>query len=503
MSEEPRHTVGYPVRRRSTAVASIVNTFELLITALILAFVFRAFVAEAFRIPTGSMAETLRGSHYNLRCIRCGHPFAIGGDRDSWSRPQPRCPSCAHILPSGMGVSVSNGDRILVLKCMYQFLPPQRWDVLVFKNPVDPRENYIKRLIASPGETLEIVEGDIYIDGRIARKPPKVQEALWMPVYNNDYQSIRHGRVLPGGGGTDELTIWRQPFEKEPNSLWNLNAKGPTVFAIQGRTGRLHWLKYNDQVASDFRASYAYNNGAEHDVQPICSDLMIRFDVTNVDGEGVIGASLSANGIEFRAAVDLTGTMMLGKMDSGGLVELARMQMDAVKPGSDRRFQFANVDRQLVFSFGDKTLRHDLGSARVDVDAFSRGTPPSVAIFGDGALTLWHIALFRDVHYVDGHDVGERIARAAEGSPFTLGPDEYFVCGDNSPSSLDSRLWATEGIGNGGRRYAAGVVPKDYLMGKAFFVYWSDAFRPSENLWPIVPNIGGLKLIHGGSDKVF
>ena len=49
----------------------IANTFEWLITAFILAFVFRAFVMEAFRIPTGSMADTLHGAHFRLRCPQC------------------------------------------------------------------------------------------------------------------------------------------------------------------------------------------------------------------------------------------------------------------------------------------------------------------------------------------------------------------------------------------------------------------------------------------------
>jgi len=57
-----------------------------------------------------------------------------------------------------------------------------------FRNPIEPSINYIKRLIGRPGETVEIIDGDIYIDGQISRKPAKVQEELWMPVYDNDYQ---------------------------------------------------------------------------------------------------------------------------------------------------------------------------------------------------------------------------------------------------------------------------------------------------------------------------
>ena len=56
-----------PPKKKDRA-AEIANTFEWLITAFILAFVFRAFVMEAFRIPTGSMADTLMGAHFRLRC---------------------------------------------------------------------------------------------------------------------------------------------------------------------------------------------------------------------------------------------------------------------------------------------------------------------------------------------------------------------------------------------------------------------------------------------------
>ncbi len=63
------------VRRKKDRAAEIADTFEWLITAFILAFVFRAFVMEAFRIPTGSMADTLKGAHFRLRCRQCGYKY--------------------------------------------------------------------------------------------------------------------------------------------------------------------------------------------------------------------------------------------------------------------------------------------------------------------------------------------------------------------------------------------------------------------------------------------
>src|SRR5215475_8958201 len=61
---------------QSTA-SSIKDTIESILVAFILAFVFRAFVVEAFVIPTGSMAPTLLGAHMRFRCDDCGYQFDV------------------------------------------------------------------------------------------------------------------------------------------------------------------------------------------------------------------------------------------------------------------------------------------------------------------------------------------------------------------------------------------------------------------------------------------
>src|SRR4030042_6168059 len=76
-SEEKQDSNKAPHKKKDRA-AEIADTFEWLITAFILAFVFRAFVMEAFRIPTGSMADTLKGAHFRLRCPQCGYAYDHG-----------------------------------------------------------------------------------------------------------------------------------------------------------------------------------------------------------------------------------------------------------------------------------------------------------------------------------------------------------------------------------------------------------------------------------------
>ena len=90
---------------------------ETLIWALILALILRTFVVQAFWIPSGSMIPTL--------------------------------------MP---------GDRVLVAKFWYHFTEPKRGQIVVFKYPLDPTRDFVKRLIALPGDAVEIKNGVVYID---------------------------------------------------------------------------------------------------------------------------------------------------------------------------------------------------------------------------------------------------------------------------------------------------------------------------------------------------
>ncbi|MCK4998767.1 MAG: hypothetical protein KAS23_04500, partial [Anaerohalosphaera sp.] len=99
--------------------------------------------------------------------------------------------------------------------------------------------------------------------------------------------------------------------------------------------------------------------------------------------------------------------------------------------------------------------------------------------------------------YTPVEESGHAILRGD--SPFTLADDQFFVCGDNSPSSSDSRFWNEPGKGNDGNEYREGIVPREYMIGKAFFVYWPGGFKPwyAKGL-RLVPYIGGMKIIAGG-----
>lgn len=493
---------------------------EWLLTAFASTLVFIIFVMQVYRIPTGSMAETLRGAHFRVRCGQCGfrydHDFIAQkygvADTVTPSRKLPigprssRCPSCGYSEPPPIRSSdgryytykdgktvpafartVFKGDQIFVLKCVYQFFQPHRWDVIVFKNPLEPRINYIKRCVALPGETLQIIDGDIYINGQIQRKPENIQEELWMVVYNNDHSPARPDEKSFNGHA------WKQPFENVGASKWNLSANGQAVFELDSLDAAVHRIQYNDRQGNDFRATYAYDDPASFGHMPLCSDLMAEYYLSMGDSAAA-GARIRKYGTTYEGWVRGDGTMEITRLTSKGKpVVLAKGLCTAAPRERIYRFRFATLDHQLVLEYGKSKMVYDLGAGIEDAGT-DYPIEPDVQLLGVGRLRLSHIGLYRDIHYIS-----DNIKRASRQTPMKLNDEEYFACGDNSPFSLDSRLWDRQGKANPGHdSYPAGVVPRDYLVGKAFVVHWPGGYRLANEPIRWIPFVDGMKIIYGG-----
>ena len=270
--------------KRRKSRESFLETVESIIVAFVLAFIFRAFVVEAFVIPTGAMAPTLYGAHLEFKCPDCGYHFAVGGD--ARLEYKPLCPNC--FLPQDVPARPTPyaGDRILVLKFLYDFQPPERWDVIVFHNPNQPDQNYIKRLVALPGEAIEVVRGDVTINGRIVQKTDAAQDALWMLVHDT-----RHKATRP-----DWHPRWIADKEWRPDQAGFVAEKPPA-------RDKTAWLTYQhrdpDRRIGNIGDFYAYNSGTDgrRYGTAVCTDLGFRTEVT-------AGQATSAVVIEMRAYKD-------------------------------------------------------------------------------------------------------------------------------------------------------------------------------------------------------
>ena len=90
------------------------------------------------------------------------------------------------------------GDHILVNKYLYHFHNPRRWEVAVFRHPLNASRKFMKRVIGLPGEKITIKNGNIYVDDRILRKPETVQQQLLQLLFASSQQSLTDFWKLQG-----------------------------------------------------------------------------------------------------------------------------------------------------------------------------------------------------------------------------------------------------------------------------------------------------------------
>jgi signal peptidase I len=132
--------------------------------------VIKPYVVEAFVVPTNAMAPTVIGWHKRGVCPQCQELLIVSASPPGELRPfefeelevRGICTSClqSSLIPRPESV-VHSPDRILCNK----LLLPQRWDLIVFRYPLEPSRKYMKRLVALPGEELYIKEGALWING--------------------------------------------------------------------------------------------------------------------------------------------------------------------------------------------------------------------------------------------------------------------------------------------------------------------------------------------------
>ncbi|MCA9133778.1 MAG: signal peptidase I, partial [Planctomycetales bacterium] len=265
------------------------ETIESVVVAFILAFLFRAFVAEAFVIPTGSMAPTLMGAHKDVYCEFCGQQYqaSASSEFDSNTGAQREdvavastCATCrglnAYDFRNNRNHSSFSGDRILVSKFDYVLSRPKRWDVFVFKYPTEARMNYIKRLVGLPGESLLIEGGDVYTqtedaaEWNIARKPPAKIRAMRQIVSDTDHQAA----ILIEQGWP---SLWQPWNEQAETTAWTVQQSPEQWNAALAQAASPQWLRYYHKFADNAMWQRVLSGGKIEAVDPYASQLVTDY----------------------------------------------------------------------------------------------------------------------------------------------------------------------------------------------------------------------------------
>lgn len=444
------------------------------VVAVCLFLLIRTVGVEPFGVPTGSMAPALIGNHREAFCTRCGAPVVVG-EPAAGARPADfarcRCPNCG--APADLSeADTITGDRLLVDKTAFLARPPRRWEVAVFRCPVDDTKPYVKRVAGLPGELIQISDGDVYADGELVRKSLSDLREVLVPVLD------MNSPPRPDGWGTRWLV---EPVPAPPT----LPAVGrpdpqPADAAVLADTALvldaanrsegvgLTYRHWNLDRRCEEPVGYAlgYNGGPAGGRSefaagtPACRDFVLTFDLEVVAGAGSFACRLG-DGADWVSADLPVGNAA----DSPG-VQVAHDGGARPVTGPGRRLDIGKTYR-VEFAFADRRASLAIDGEEVvppldlpaDPPGRSRrrplGRPAQLGARGVTA-TVRNLRLDRDIHYLPG----SRGVTAA----WRLGPGEYFLLGDNTANSQDSREWQAGGDPRPG-------VPEADFVGKPFLIH--------------------------------
>jgi signal peptidase I len=388
--------------------------------------VVRTFGVETFHIPSGSMAPTLLGYHRVTVCPRCGQEVVVGrhaADQDGSGPPRlyrkAFCPNCGLYPVPLRRTEEVRGDQIVVSKTAYLVRAPSRWEIVVFRLF---GMFYIKRLLGLPGEEILIRDGDLYVNGELCRKSFAEARAMRVLVFDQE--------KAPAAG-------WRERWE-------HTGAHGPHAAELVVRPGDTltyrHFL-LDAGKCEPIRDEYAYNAGL-HARNECVHDFLIETEIETSAGRGAMALRLcdGRDWIEVLLPVGQNRPVEAFAWPIDAPEQMRKLaeteSKNGLRPGRRCAVELAFVDRRVTLVMdGRVCLVADLPEAKR-----RRGVERPFQVHTDGVTaTLRRFRLYRDVHY------GQQGTNGVRGHAVRLEADQYFMLGDNSPNSEDSRFWPDDG----------------------------------------------------------
>ena len=105
-----------------------------------------------------------------------------------------------HVIGYSMLPTLNNNDYLIATKVDLRFTTPSRGDIVILKDPFDSSQDFVKRVIALPGERLKITDGHVYINGQLLDEPYLPKNDPWV-TSNNWPTDVANsdGAVIPPG----------------------------------------------------------------------------------------------------------------------------------------------------------------------------------------------------------------------------------------------------------------------------------------------------------------
>ncbi len=169
MTETEKTVAAKSAEKKPAEKEGIGSTVRVFVEALIIALVVRTLLFQPFEIPSGSLIPTLEIGDYLFVS-----KFSYGYSR--YSFPFGMAPFSGRILGS----------------------LPKQGDIVVFKGPKDNSTDFIKRVIGLPGDTVQVIEGRLYINDKMVERQP-IEPYRTRDFFGNPIDAPQYIETLPNG----------------------------------------------------------------------------------------------------------------------------------------------------------------------------------------------------------------------------------------------------------------------------------------------------------------
>ncbi len=369
-------------------LSKIIKEIRSLAIIILIALSLRATLVEAYIVPTGSMETSIRTGDFLI-----GNKFAFGMRTPDW-----------------IGIPYTDIGFDIPWTRFPTFKTPQRGDVVIFKYPRDVFQKYVKRLIAMPGDTFEMQNDSVYINGKLEGKREFIEKKL----NRDDHRNYMYYRITLDNG---------------------------EEYVIRHKNGTVNGIHSFDRVEIPYDGQIIQINDSTN------WDLLVP--VMLMDGHEVTYDNVGLEKIRNYPKNELSDCIFTMNEPT----DVARRYESSLGLKLRQFFSSSATNSEKVresnerFRLYSGVIRNHYGSERMQVGFSQEGNLLNSWLLSELLLQI-------DPQYIkiDGQP-------ALEMDHYVVKQNYYWMMGDNRDDSADSRYW--------------GFVPESHVLGEAVFVYMS------------------------------